>query len=138
MVKARSKNRKIEYFHEIKDPYMRLIRKCRLGRSELACHSVFFNNSGKLCTNCNLNEDETLEHFFLKCPKFKEQRTVLLKNIGLVTKRLGLSPNRVKTLLGFDSRLTSKCYRRDKVRLRRQLYKHTCKFMRDTKRFQFV
>ena len=123
---------------EIKNPYMRLIRKCRVGRSELACHSGFRYSTGRLCTNCNLKEDETLEHCFLKCPKFKQQRSALFKAIEPVAKDLGLSHKSVKTLLGFDCHLVSKQYRRDKVLLRRQLYNHTCKFMQDSNRFQFV
>lgn len=60
-----------ELIHTITHPYMRLLRKCRLGVSELASHSSFLLSSAlKICQQCQQQNNETLTHFFFDCPSF--------------------------------------------------------------------
>ena len=125
--------------HEKKDPYMRIIRKCRLGRSELASHS-FYNNieTGKRCCFCNQNKIETLNHFFFECPRFCSQRSQFLKNVNPLFKKLGLPQNHVSSCLGFNPQLVSNNYRKNTRAMRSRLYDYTCDFLRQSQRFKFV
>ena len=125
--------------HEIRDPYMRLIRKCRLGVSELACHSHHRDPScSKLCKHCTLNVPEDLRHYFFQCPAFSQHRMNFLTRIKPLLGRLGLSQGEVGPILGFPSGSASKRYFKTHRSDRRQLYLETCKFMRLTQRFRFV
>ena len=124
--------------HQLNDPFMRIIRKCRLGVSELRSHSWFHNqNRSKKCQHCSLQQEETLNHFFHVCPAYSEQRIQFLSNVNPILEELDLSPT-VKSLLGFDHRLKSKRFSKSHLSLRRRLYQYTCEFLRSTGRFRFV
>ena len=125
--------------HQLKDPYMRIIRKCRLGQSELAQHSFFHNpEASNTCQHCHMQQPETLSHFFLQCPAHAQHRSKYLASISPILKELELPQNQVKSFLGFNDRMTSKFYCRETRCKRKRLYEHTCDFMRNTKRFRFV
>ena len=124
--------------HRMSDPYMRIIRKCRLGVSELRDHSWFHTpERSKKCPHCHTQQNETLEHFFLHCPTFTVQRNHYLNAITPILRGLNL-PITVGSFLGFDSNLEHKNYSSQQLSLRRRLYTHTCEFLRLTQRFQFV
>ena len=124
--------------HQIQNPYMRIIRKCRLGVSELRAHSWFFDPSkSRKCNHCHTQHDETLEHFFLKCPAFATQRTHFLKRIVPILKTLSL-PITVASFLGFDKNLVCKRYSKRHGPVRRRIYRATCDFLKHTKRFTYV
>ena len=124
--------------HQTKNPYMRVIRKCRLGKSELRAHSHFHEPcKGKICTECKLNQPESLEHYFLKCPAYNAQRKRYFDEVQPILSKLG-HPTEVKFLLGFDDRLTSKKFSAGREPIRKRLYLSTCRFMKSTKRFKFV
>ena len=125
--------------HQLKDPYMRIIRKCRLERSELALHSFYRNpKASKICKCCDMKVEESLSHFFLECPAFVEQRSSYFTLINPILKELDVPQNHVKSFLGFNDHMTSREYCFKTRCLRRRLYEHTCNFIRNTKRFKFV
>ena len=124
--------------HQLKDPMMRIIRKCRLGVSELLVHSHHLNPfGGKVCPHCNSQKYESLKHFFLECSAFEKQRCKLIRKVKPILKKLGL-PLTAKSLLGFDDRLTSIQHRKSSHSDRISLYSHTCEFMRSTNRFEYI
>ena len=124
--------------HQMTDPYMRIIRKLRLGVSEICSQSWFHNeNRSKICTYCSLQQVENLNHFFLVCPAFTEQRSQLNASVDSILNDLNLDFS-VASLLGFDHRLKSKNFSKSHTSLRRQLYQSTCNFLRSTGRFRFV
>ena len=106
--------------HRMSDPYMRIIRKCRLGVSELRDHSWFHTPERSK-----------------NCPAFAVQRNHYLNAITPILRGLNL-PITVGSFLGFDSNLEHKNYSSQQLSLRRRLYTHTCEFVRLTQRFQFV
>ena len=125
--------------HELKDPFMRVIRKCRLGRSELAIHSFYHEPKGdKNCTFCNQRKIESLNHFFFKCPRYSKERSLYFEKVKPLFRKLGLPQDHVSSCLGFNQRLGSKKYRIQTKSLRTSLYKHTCDFLRQSNRFRFV
>ena len=124
--------------HQMTDPYMRIIRKLRLGVSEICSQSWFHNeNRSKICTYCSLQQVENLNHFFLVCPAFTEQRSQLNASVDSILNDLNIDFS-VASLLGFDHRLKSKNFSKSHASLRRQLYQSTCNFLRSTGRFRFV
>merc|ERR1711951_258312 len=91
------------------DPYMRVIRKCRLGRSELAAHSYLLNEGlSKMCTHCKMQTSESLSHFLLHCPTYTKQRSKLFTLVNSILKELGLERKCVKSLLGINDGMRSK------------------------------
>ena len=124
---------------EIKHPYMRLIRKARLGVSELASHTHYMNAScNKICPHCHLNKLEDLDHYFLECPAYTQQRSEFLEKITPLLDELGLPNDRVSSFLGFPTGSASKRYFQCHRDTRRKLYLQTCHYMEASKRFQFV
>ena len=125
--------------YSIRDPYMRLIRKCRLGVSELACHSHYRDPScSKICAQCNLGVSEDLQHYFFECPAFHTHRKIFLNRIKPLLDNLGLPQGEVAPVLGFPEGSASKRYFKTHMSDRKQLYLATCTYMRSTQRFQFV
>mgnify|MGYP004021405239 CR=1 FL=1 len=123
--------------HRFRNPYMRLVRKCRLGVSELRSHSYYLNQGSKICPHCHTQQEETLEHFFLSCPAFIPQRTEYLAKVTPLLRELNL-PITVASFLGFDHNLEHRNYSSQQLSLRRHLYRHTCDFFRLTNRFKFL
>ena len=123
----------------IRDPYMRLIRKARLGVSELASHTHYMCQSkSKACTHCDSGSHETLHHFFFECSAYDSQRAKFLNTVRPILSELGLPFDQVWPLLGFPRGAASKRYFHTHKHLREQLYSETCDFMRKTSRFRFV
>ena len=115
---------------------MRLFRKLRLGVSELAEHSFFLNENNKKCQNCSSGRNETLEHYFLECPKYSKIREKLFKEIKDIwgqAERINL-----KIILGFFKGVSSRKFRQKTKVKRRLSYRATCKYIRDTSRFIFL
>lgn len=124
--------------HEIQNPYMRIIRKLRLGVSELKSHSWYHNpQKSTKCQHCHTHQDETLEHFFEVCPAFASQRSQFVEKITPILNSLKL-PITVASFLGFDKKLEGKRYAKHSKSLRQRLYQCTCDFLKSTSRFEFV
>ena len=124
---------------EIKNPYMRLIRKARLGASELLGHTPYMSQSGsKICTHCQSQCTEDLHHYFFQCSAFDSQRTKFLERIDPILQDLGLPSHQVASVLGFPQGSASKLYFSSNKDLRKQFYLETCRYMRLTQRFSYV
>ena len=124
---------------ELKDPFMRLIRKARLGVSELASHTPYMSQSkDRTCFQCSSNAIESLHHFFFECDGFRQQRVDFLSAINPILDELALPRNKVASVLGFPTGTASKGYFKYHRELREKLYLETCKYMRLTQRFSFV
>ena len=109
--------------YSIRDPYMRLIRKCRLGVSELACDSHHKNPSySRICTQCNLGVPEDLQHYFFECPAFSTHRKDFLTRVRPLLASLGLPQGKVAPVLGFPKGSASKRYFKINRSVRQQLY----------------
>ena len=124
---------------EIKNPYMRLVRKARLEASELLSHTPYMSQSGsKICTHCQSNNTEDLHHFFFQCTAYNSQRVEFLERINPILRDLGLPLNDVSSVLGFPQGPASKRYFSSNKCLREQLYLETCRYMRLSQRFSYV
>ena len=126
--------------HQINHPYMRIIRKCRLGTSELRAHAWYLNqHRSRICEHCNLGVEETLDHLFYTCPAFSDQRERYLANVAPILSDLNL-PNTTASLLGFSDRLRFKNFSSSHhiCDQRRLLFTHTCQFLKSTDRFKYV
>ena len=118
---------------------MRLIRKARLGASELLGHTPYMSQSGsKICTHCQSQCTEDLHHYFFQCSAFNSQRTKFLERIDPILQDLGLPSHQVSSVLGFPQGPASKRYFSSNKDLREQLYLETCRYMRLTQRFSYV
>ena len=124
---------------EIKDPYMRLIRKARLGVSELASQTHYLSQSkSRICSHCQSNSIEDLHHYFFECSAYDSQRASFLDSVRPLLYSLGLPQGKVAPILGFPQGPASKRYFQTHSVTRKQLYLETCKYMRSTQRFRFV
>ena len=82
--------------NNVEDPKVYLIKRMRIGNSSLRGH----HGEGLLttCVNCEENEVETNEHYFLKCRRFEQQRKKLFDNLnGIMDGKVD-----IKDLLGFN------------------------------------
>ena len=69
------------------DKQMGIIRKLRLGCSDLADHKGFlFMNPGK-CPACDCYNIETNEHYMERCEKYRNERYNLYKNLNPLLKK---------------------------------------------------
>ena len=70
----------------------------RIGNSDLNYHKKDIKLI-RICPNCDKSAIETSEHFFLSCPKFQYERSVLMKKIK--SSRIKTKVNMMKKILGF-------------------------------------
>ena len=125
--------------HILLYPYMRLIRKARLGVSELASHTHYMNLSqSRICPHFKLNHFESLNHFFFECPAYSQQMAVFIEKISPILDELGLPNDKVSSFLGFPQGSASKRYFQSNRDTREKLYLQTCRFMETSQRFRFV
>ena len=88
---------KDECVNKIEDSKVYILKRMRIGNSTLKSHCG--SGLSKRCKNCVKNENETNEHYLLKCPKFNEERKEMMENIRISTNVNENLP--VSTLLGF-------------------------------------
>lgn len=83
--------------YSMRDPWMRQLRKLRLGVSDLLDHTHFLNEFIRNCTRCNSGE----EHFFIRCtahaiPRMKyfcKLQVLGVTDLDNVSKIMGLIKN---------------------------------------------
>ena len=85
-----------------------------------------------------LNHFESLNHFFLECPAYSQQRAVFIEKISPILDELGLPNDKVSSFLGFPQGSASKRYFQSNRDTREKLYLQTCRFMEASQRFRFV
>ena len=122
--------------HEMVDPRMRLVRKLRIGASELRDHSFYLNGFSRSCPHCGYVRED-LRHFFFECPAYKVQREVFL----VETKKLLDKINCVvstASVLGFHRNLKYRGFTKSTVDLRRKVFQQTMDFISSSKRFQYA
>ena len=96
--KYKSKWYRDKVIDTIGDRRIKVIKKMRIGNSDLNYHKKDVKLS-RICPNCDKRSIETNEHFFLSCPKFKYERSVLMKKIK--SSRIKTKVNMMKKILGF-------------------------------------
>ena len=90
---------KDEGVNNIKYPKVYILKRMRIGNSTLKSHCG--SGLSKRCKNCVKDENETNEHYLLKCPKFNEERKEMMENIRNST---NMNENlSVSTFTGFSS-----------------------------------
>ena len=117
--------------HETSDPWMRQLRKIRLGVSELLDQTYFFDKTSRVCTSCSAGQIETIDHFLLHCQAYSSIRTPFLQEV----KNLGVDATDFKILLGFDPKLKSKSYQKRTFNTRKNILQKTLRFLSDSGRF---
>ena len=117
--------------HETETPWIRQLRKLRLGVSRLADHNSHIEAKPKTCLLCDIGENETVTHFLLHCKAHVGPRRRLLQGL----KKMGVKRPTVSLLLGFDLQLTSKVFRKRSFRKRRDILQMTLCFLQDSQRF---
>ena len=80
------------------------IKRMRIGNSKLNKHMR--GGLSRRCRLCDRDVDETIDHFFLECTKYKNDRSVLKNNITNDLKRLKLDFNS-KNLLEMNRKIMS-------------------------------
>ena len=136
--------RRTEWYHDdlihtIKHPYMRLVRKCRLGASELAAHCAFLQPSKTgICTHCDMGINETSHHFIFDCPAFSSQRSDYFRLVRPLLKSMSIGSITVSSCLGFHPSIRSKIYRKRTRNTRREVLIRTCEYFKATGRFKYV
>ena len=88
--------------NDISDPKVYIIRRMRIGNSDLNSHHSVGAN--KICKMCDKNCMETNSHFLLQCERFKKERDVLKKNIDRNLIKLN-SEMKTDILLGVNEKL---------------------------------
>ena len=119
--------------YSLDNPQMRLLRKLRLGVSELAAHCFFLNKGDKKCRNCVSSEDEDLKHYFFDCLKYSKIRTDMhkeLHNIWGVDIDLSL-----RLVLGFSN--NKKNYGKSNREKQRKSYICVCNYIEKSSCFRF-
>ena len=118
--------------HEISNPWMRQLRKIRLGVSELLDHTHFIDQNLRVCTQCSSGEKETVPHFLLRCQAYSSIRTKYLKNVA----KLGADVSNFKILLGFNEKLKCKSYQKRTLDNREKILQQTLWFIQKSGRFK--
>ena len=122
--------------HEIVNPGMRLIRKLRLGASELRDHCFYMNGGTRICPMCN-QDTETLNHFFFVCPKYISQRERFLSKFYIWTNEIGVNLN-IRTILGFHEKLANKKFARLTRTVRENIFQETIDYILSANRFKYL
>ena len=122
--------------HEIVDPRMRLVRKLRVGASELRDHSFYLNGFSRSCPQCE-HVREDLQHFFFECPSYKVQREVFLAETKKLLDKINCVVS-TATVLGFHPNLKNRRFTKSTVDLRRKVFQQTMDFISSTGRFQYT
>jgi len=120
-----------DLLHSIPNPWMRQLRKIRLGVSRLLDHTHFMNQNARICSKCDCNMNETPEHYFFKCKAYSNIRKPFLKTL----QNLEVKKPSVGLVLDFDKRLQCKTYKKRTRPLRPKILRNTLKFIQDSKRF---
>ena len=72
-------SRRAENFHA------RLRMRCTSLKQHLFLRNI---EPDPYCTNCNLHQVESIEHYLLKCPKYSNQRTDLINSLNTVVQHV--------------------------------------------------
>ena len=122
--------------HEMTHPLMRIIRKLRLGSSELRDHSFYLNGGDRTCPKCQRGK-ETLDHYFFVCPSYKSQREIFISKCIPWVRKLNETVS-VRTVLGFHEKLINPKFAQTTKHIRKKLLQETIDFISKTDRFKYV
>ena len=117
---------------KIKDPMVYVIKKMRIGNSELQAH----RKAGKMGICACGEEEETIEHYFLRCKKYRDIRVDMIKGVITVNKKCGMS-SVIKSILGmYPEVFKSKTKSKKLENIIKENYKNVFQYMRKSKRFE--
>ena len=120
--------------HSLDASGARVLRKLRLGVSRLRGHTFFMNENSRNCMACSAQVPETVDHFFLDCTAYGEQRARLFNASRRILKSLGCEPSGA-AFLGFIPGLRTPCCERRTRVSRRSIMSNSCRFIVDSGRF---
>ena len=115
---------------------IRIIRRIRLGVSELREHSFFLTvNRSKIC-ECQMGVDESPQHYFCVCPRYSGARTELLERIRPILRRLDIAFT-ASSCLGFHPRLENRQFEKHTRTDRLALLQEVSNYVVATSRFKY-
>ena len=120
--------------NDISDPKVYIIRRMRIGNSDLNSHHYAGGN--KICEMCDKNCEETNTHFLLQCERYKKERNELKKNIE---RNLNKLKTEMKTdiLLGVNEKLmSSRTMTKIYFNEIKNILNEVLNFIKKTKRFE--
>ena len=110
-----------------------IIKKLRLGNSPLKSHR---KQGTKIGTCVCGKEDETNEHYFLECERYRDERKNLMKSLRYTKEKLGQIEN-IKMILGFFPEIfKSKGKLKKYINVIKENYAKVFNYIKKTKRFQ--
>ena len=115
---------------------IRIIRRIRLGVSELLEHSFFFSqNRSKIC-GCHMRVVESPFHYFCVCPRYADPRKVLREKIRPILRRLDI-PFSDRACLGFHPKLGNRQFEKHTRAIRLSLLQEVSNYIVSTSRFRY-
>ena len=120
--------------NDISDPKVHIIRRMRIGNSDLNSHHS--GGINKICKMCDKNCEETNTHFLLQCERYKNERNELKKNVERNLSKMKIEM-KTDTLLGVNEKLmTSRTMTKNYFNEIKNILYEVLKFIKKTKRFE--
>ena len=120
--------------NDISDPMIHVIRRMRIGNSDLNSHQP--KRGSRLCNMCDNNSEETNEHYLLRCEKYENEREELKMNVKRNMSMMNMKFS-IENLLGLNQRImSSKMLSKNYFNHLKNILVQVLNFIRKTKRFE--